>query len=201
MEKHTKVQSQVEIEMEIEIGKALDVLKSGGVILYPTETIWGLGCDATNEAAVAKIYAIKKRAEEKSMIILLDNSDNAVKYVAEVPDIAWQLWEVSDKPLTLILPEARSVAKNLIPTQKTIAIRITSNEFCKKLIRKMNRPLVSTSANISGQPTPIKFDQISDEIKSAVDHIVNPDMSVGASGKSSSIIMIDKSNVVKIIRD
>lgn len=187
--------------MEQEIEKALEVIKNGGVILYPTETVWGIGCDATNEEAVARVYEIKKRAEEKTMIILLDNVDNVVKYVAEVPEIAWQLWEVTDKPLTLILPEARGIAKNMIPTEKTIAIRITSNEFCKKLIRKMGRPLVSTSANVSGEPTPSNFDQISDVIKKSVDYVVGQQMAVGASQKASSIIMVDKGNVVKIIRN
>lgn len=186
--------------MEEQISKALEVLKSGGIILYPTETVWGIGCDATNENAVAKIYELKKRAEEKSMIVLLDNVDNVVKYVQEVPEVAWQLWEVADKPMTLILPEARLVAKNMIPEEKTIAIRITTNEFCKKLIRKLGRPLVSTSANISGSPTPTSFGQICDEIKNGVDYVVDQKMEGQTSGSPSSVISVGKGGLIKIIR-
>lgn len=183
-----------------EVENVCKVLKNGGIILYPTDTVWGIGCDATNEEAVAKIFALKKRTEEKSMIVLLDKADNVVKYVQEVPEVAWQLWEVSDKPLTIILPEARSIAKNMIPVEKTIAIRLTFNKFCINVIRRMNRPLVSTSANITGENTPAKFSQISDQIKNGVDYIVSQEMEQNATGKPSSIIALGMGGEIKIIR-
>lgn len=183
-----------------EVENVCKVLKNGGIILYPTDTVWGIGCDATNEEAVAKIFALKKRTEEKSMIVLLDKADNVVKYVQEVPEVAWQLWEVSDKPLTIILPKARSIAKNMIPVEKTIAIRLTFNKFCINVIRRMNRPLVSTSANITGENTPAKFSQISDQIKNGVDYIVSQELEQNATGKPSSIIALGMGGEIKIIR-
>lgn len=187
--------------MEQEIEKSLEVLRRGGVLLYPTDTVWGLGCDATNAQAVAKIYAIKQRAESKSMIVLLDKADNVSRYVRNVPDVAWQLWEVADKPLTLILPEGCGVAENLLPPEKTMAIRIVDNEFCKKLITKLARPLVSTSANISGEPTPSTFEQIDPKIKAAADYVVSPAMAKGATGQSSSIIKLGAGGEITIIRN
>lgn len=187
--------------MEDEIYKALEVLRKGGIILYPTDTVWGIGCDATNAAAVEKIYALKKREDKKSMLILVDREDNVSKYVQKVPEVAWQLFEVADKPLTIILPEARGVAENLIPEEKTIGIRIPGHEFCKKLIYKLGRPLVSTSANISGQPSPARFSEIAGEIKDGVDHIVDPSLERTSTGKPSSIIQVGQSSEIKVIRE
>lgn len=186
--------------MNEEIQRALDAIRQGGIILYPTETVWGLGCDATNVSAVGKIFALKRRADSKAMIMLLDKADNVVKYVKHVPEVAWELWEVADKPLTLILPEGCSVAENLLPEEKTIAIRLTTNEFCQQLIQKMGRPLVSTSANISGEPTPQSFADISDQIKNGVDYVVNESMASGAVGVPSSIIKLGASGEIEIIR-
>lgn len=184
-----------------EVAKALDVLKRGGIILYPTDTVWGIGCDATNADAVAKIYQLKQRDDRKSMLMLLDKIDNVSKYVQKVPDVAWQLLEVADKPLTLILPEARGIAENLIPEEKTIGLRVADHEFCKKLIYKLNRPLVSTSANISGKPSPATFSEIAQEIKDGVDYVVSPSVEGKPTRKASSIIMIGAGGEIKIIRE
>ena len=186
--------------IEDEIYKALEVLRRGGIILYPTDTVWGIGCDATNDAAVEKIYDLKKRVDRKSMLVLVDNEDNVSKYVQKVPDVAWQLFEMADTPLTLILPDARGIAANLVPEEGTIGIRIPEHEFCKKLIRKLNRPLVSTSANISGECSPAKFSEIAQEIKDGVDFIVDSAYEGHPSGKPSSIIQLGLGGEIKIIR-
>ncbi|MEG1607564.1 MAG: L-threonylcarbamoyladenylate synthase [Mucinivorans sp.] len=187
--------------MEQEILMALDVLKSGGIILYPTDTVWGLGCDATNAEAVAKIFALKQRADNKSMIILLDEADSVPRYVRQVPDVAWELWEVSDKPLTLILPEGVGLAPNLLPQEKSVAIRLVGNDFCRRLIHKLRRPLVSTSANISGEPSPLTFEQISEPIKAGVDYVVGPAMEqADATHSPSSIIRLGLGGQIEIIR-
>ena len=137
--------------MEEQIQQALEVLKRGGLILYPTDTVWGIGCDATQADAVARIFALKRRDDAKSMIVLLDRPEQVVRWVQEVPSVAWELWEAAEgaNPLTLILPEGRGVAENLLPAGKTLAIRLVQNEFCKRLIHRLGRPLVSTSANVA----------------------------------------------------
>ena len=187
--------------LEEEVAKALEVLKRGGIILYPTDTVWGIGCDATNAAAVEKIYALKKRDDRKSMLILTDKIDNVSKYAQKVPDIAWQLLEVTDKPLTLILPDARGIAENLIPEEGTVAIRVADHEFCKKLIYKLNRPLVSTSANISGEASPATFSEISKEIKEGVDYVVAPSVEGRPTRKPSAIIALGAGGQIQIIRE
>ena len=153
-------------KLKEEIRKTLGILKNGGVILYPTDTIWGLGCDATNPEAVKRIYDIKKRADNKSMLVLLDDAGKIASY-ADVPDIALDLIEVADKPTTIIYPGAKRLAPNLIAEDGTIGIRITREEFTRSLIFRYNKPIVSTSANISGQPAPTNFNEISDEIKTS----------------------------------
>lgn len=136
--------------LDEQINQALEVLRRGGIILYPTDTVWGIGCDATNPEAVGKIYALKKSENKKSMLVLLDQIEKVSLYIQKVPDVAWQLYEVADKPLTLILPEARGVAANLIPEEGTLGIRIADHEFCKRLIQaNCSKPLVSTSAKYS----------------------------------------------------
>lgn len=186
--------------MKEEIQKAVEVLKSGGLILYPTDTVWGIGCDATNEKAVAQIYALKKSVNKTSMLILTDSIDRAACYTTKAPDIAWELMEVTDKPLTLILEGAAGVAQNLIPDEGTIGIRVPDHEFCKKLIRALGRPLVSTSANVSGEKSPVTFDQISEEIKQGVNMIIDRAFEGRPTGKPSSIVMIDRTSQIKIIR-
>ncbi|NDV46647.1 threonylcarbamoyl-AMP synthase [Paludibacter sp. 221] len=186
--------------MNDEIKKAIEMLRAGGVILYPTDTVWGLGCDATNEEAVKKVYEIKKREDSKSMLVLLDSTAKLPAYVDEVPDIAWDLIELSDKPLTIIYPEARNLAKNLVAEDKSIGIRITSESFSKTLCERFRKPVVSSSANISGESTPANFMQISDEIKNSVDYIVNFRQDESTLPAPSSIIKLGKGNVFQIIR-
>lgn len=185
---------------EEQVFAAVDILRKGGVILYPTDTVWGLGCDATNDEAVARIYRIKQSADKKSMLVLLDNPDKVSLYIQKVPEIAWQLIEVADSPLTLILPNGRGVAGNLIPDEKTLGIRITSHELCKAIIRRLNRPLVSTSANISGKPAPATLSEVSAEIRDAVDMIVDPVFEGKPTRKASSIIKVGPGGEIEIIR-
>ncbi len=187
--------------MKEEIEKCIEVLKAGGVIIYPTDTIWGIGCDATNEKAVQRIYDIKKSVNKKSMLILVRDIPNVVRYVSNTPEIAWQLMEVSDKPLTLILPNALGVAHNLIPEEKTLGIRVPKHEFCSELLKKFNRPIVSTSVNISGSQAAIKFEDISKEMLESVDFVVSKKFEGKPTFKSSSIIAIGNDSSFQIIRD
>ncbi len=200
-----------------EIQKALEVLRNGGVILYPTDTVWGIGCDATDPEAVAKVYAIKNREDSKSLVLLAGDMDMICRYVREVPEMAVQLVEVNDKPMTIIYPDAvvgsrpsadgampkadrRCLAFNTVAEDGTVGIRIPMMDFCQQLVARLGRPLVSTSANISGEATPKKFAEISDSIKSAVDYIVDPALERGATGQSSSIIKVGLDYSIQIIR-
>lgn len=187
--------------MQNDIIKALEVLKNGGVILYPTDTIWGLGCDATNEKAVSRIFEIKKRADQKSMLILLDNENKIPSYIKEMPEIAWDLIEFSDKPLTIIYPGAKNLAKNLIAEDGSIGIRISKDEFNRKLIERFRKPIVSTSANISGESSPQHFDEISYDIISSVDYIVQWRQNDLTKSKPSSIIKLGVKGEIEIIRE
>ena len=203
------------------IQKALEVLRNGGVILYPTDTVWGIGCDATDPEAVAKIYAIKNREDSKSLVLLASDMDMICRYVKEIPEMAVQLVEVNDKPMTIIYPGAvvgpspvtssavertlpkadrRCLAFNTVAEDGTVGIRIPMMDFCQQLVSKLGRPLVSTSANISGEPTPKKFSEISEQIRSAVDHIVDPSLERGSTGQSSSIIKVGLDYSIEIIR-
>ncbi len=182
-----------------DIEKAVEVLRKGGVILYPTDTIWGLGCDATNPQAVEKIYQIKQRPNTKSMLILLDSINKLMDY-AYVPSMAWELIKVSNNPLTIIYPEAKNLAPNLIAEDGTIGIRIVRDDFCRDLIRAFGKPIVSTSANISGKPAPANFKEISPEIKNKVDYIVKWRQNDMRKARPSSIIKLEKNNEVIIIR-
>lgn len=194
------------------IQKALEVLRSGGVILYPTDTVWGIGCDATDPEAVAKIYAIKNRQDSKSLVLLASDMDMICRYVKEIPEMAVQLVEVNDKPMTIIYPGAiagekgnmkadrRALAFNTVAEDGTVGIRIPMMDFCQQLVAKLGRPLVSTSANISGEPTPKKFAEISEAIRTAVDHIVDPSIERGSTGQSSSIIKVGLDYSIEIIR-
>lgn len=186
-------------KLKEEIRKACEILKNGGILLYPTDTIWGLGCDATNEEAVKRIYEIKQRADNKAMLVLLDDAGKIASY-ADVPDIALQLIEVSDKPTTIIYPRAHHLAPNLINEDGTIGIRITGEEFSKSLIYRFHKPIVSTSANISGQPAPKCFAEISEEIKNAADYIVDYRQKESRTGTPSSIIKLEMNGEIHIIR-
>lgn len=183
-----------------DIKTSLNILKEGGVILYPTDTIWGIGCDATNEAVVERIYNIKQRHDSKSMLILLDNEGRIKQYVDTIPDIAWELIEASETPLTIIYPGAKNLAQNLIAEDGSIGIRIAKDDFCQKLISQFGKPIVSTSANIAGNPSPGRFNDIDPSIKQSVDYIVKWKQEDIAEGQASSIIKIGLSNEVEIIR-
>jgi len=186
--------------MHDDIKKALEVLKSGGIILYPTDTIWGIGCDATNEIAVQKIYKIKKREDSKSMLVLMENPALLERYVTEVPEIAWDLVEIATTPLTVIYPNAKNLAKNLIAEDGSIGIRFTKEAFTSQLLQRFRRPLVSTSANISGEKSPAFFDEISEEIKNQVDYIVEYRQNDTTLNQPSSIIKLGAGGRIDIIR-
>ncbi|MBE9603020.1 L-threonylcarbamoyladenylate synthase [Pedobacter sp. MC2016-24] len=186
--------------LRTEIDKALAVLKAGGVILYPTDTIWGLGCDATNEAAVAKINAIKGRAEDKSLIILLDSDAKLQSYVTEIPEVAYELIEYTEQPLTLVLSGAKNLAKNVINADGSIGVRIVKHDFCEQLIQRFRKPITSTSANLSGQPAPRFFDDIADEIKAAVDHIVDWEQELKVDKRPSTIMKLSPGGQFSFIR-
>lgn len=183
-----------------EINTTLKVLKEGGTILYPTDTVWGLGCDATNSEAIQKLFKIKKREESKSLIILIDDETKLNKYVKEVPEIAWELIESSERPLTIIFPAACNLPKNLVAADGSIAIRVVKDEFCRKLINRLGKPLVSTSANISGESTPASFHQISKDVLNSVDHVVNLRQDEMSTNPPSSIIQLGLGGEIKIIR-
>ena len=222
------------------IQQAVKVLREGGVILYPTDTVWGIGCDATNEQAVARVFEIKRRSEAKSLVLLACDLDMVAKYIRQIPSIAIDLVEVNDAPMTIIYPGAQYLAPNAVAADGSVGIRIpvsseedagsgsssfagpgsssfagstgespakpaprkdlTAGAFCRELVRRLRRPLVSTSANISGEPTPESFAEISDEIKSAVDYVVPKPFGYGATGRSSQIIKLGLGGEVEILR-
>jgi len=187
--------------MHEEIKKTLEVLRAGGVILYPTDTVWGLGCDATNEKAVKRIFEIKKRVDSKALLVLVDSPARIQAYIDDVPDMAWDLIEFTEKPLTIIYPEARNLAANLIAEDKSVGIRVTNEAFSKSLCAQFRKPIVSTSANVSGEVTPSNFSQISEEIKLAVDYVVNFRQNDLSQPKPSSIIKLGKGNLFQMIRE
>jgi len=186
--------------MHEEVKKALDTLYNGGIILYPTDTIWGLGCDATNTEAVKRIYEIKKREDSKSMLVLINDANRIPSYIEEMPEIAWDLIDVADKPLTIIYPGAKNLAANLIADDKTIGIRVTKDPFCNLLIQRFKRPIVSTSANISGSSSPANFAEISDELKKQVDYIVAHRQNENQKASPSGIIQLGVGGQIKVIR-
>jgi L-threonylcarbamoyladenylate synthase len=186
--------------MEDEINISVDFLRRGKVILYPTDTIWGIGCDATQQKPVDRIYRLKQRFESKSMIILLDQAEKLATYVKKVPPIAFDLIERYLEPLTIIYPNARNVAKNVVAEDGTVAIRIVRNEFCRKMISLFGKPVVSTSANLSGQPSPLAFSKIPVEIKKGVDHVVDYNRDVIVGTKPSTIIRLYENGEFEVIR-
>ena len=186
--------------MQTEISNALKALKEGGIILYPTDTVWGIGCDATNDDAVAKIYALKERHDSNALICLVADDKMLKKYIEQVPQVAYNIIEVSEKPLTIIYDDAQNLAPNLTAEDHSIAIRIPDNEFCYQLSRKLDGALVSTSANISGHPTPKSFKEISEHILKGVDYIVNLQHEK-ICDRPSSIIKLSNNGIVKIIRE
>ncbi|ETN96059.1 L-threonylcarbamoyladenylate synthase [Zhouia amylolytica] len=185
--------------LQSEIEKSLEVLNKGGLILYPTDTVWGIGCDATNPEAVKKVYDLKQREDSKALICLVSDTRMLAKYIYEVPEVAYQLLDASDKPTTIIYDNPINVAGNLVASDNTLAIRVASDEFCQRMVRQFKRPLVSTSANISGYPTPQSFSEINQEILKGVDYVVNLHRDKKCN-KPSTIIKIGNDGVFKIIR-
>ncbi len=183
-----------------DLQEALRVLQEGGVILYPTDTVWGIGCDATNEEAVQRIFQIKQRAEAKAMLVLLDAVGKLQRYV-DVPDVAFDLLDCATKPMTIIYPNARNLAAGLVAEDGSVGIRITEELFSKALCERLKRPIVSTSANISGTPTPALFAEISEEIRAQVDYVVRFRQDDNRKAQPSSIIKLGLHNEVKVIRE
>lgn len=183
-----------------DISSAVEIIKCGGVILYPTDTIWGLGCDATNADAVERIYRIKQRADSKALICLV-GGDNMLPYYSDsIPDVAYDLIEFSERPLTLIVDNARNLAPSLLAEDGSVGLRVTKEEFSRTLCNRCKRALVSTSANISGQPAPKCFEDIPQEIIDAVDYVCTSRRKEKGEGKPSSIIKLTATNEIKIIR-
>ena len=193
------------------LSEALRVLREGGTILYPTDTVWGIGCDATNPAAVARVFEIKRRADSKSLVLLACDLDMVAKYVKEIPSIAVDLVEVNDAPMTIIYPGAIAgssdapgdrwhLAWNAVAADGTVGIRIPLMDWCRQLVFKLGRPIVSTSANISGEPTPQRFSEIPQEIKEAVDFVVPPSVDTQSTGKASQILKVGLGGEIEIIR-
>lgn len=187
-------------EYREDINKAIEVMNKGGVVLYPTDTIWGIGCDATNEEAVKRVFEIKRRNDAKALITLIDSEAKLESYVENVPEVAWQLIEVAERPLTIIYDGARNLAPNLLAEDGSVGIRITREEFSKNLCMRMRRPIVSTSANISGEPSPQSFADISSEILSAVDYVCTSRREEKQNPPASNIIKLGASGEVKVIR-
>jgi L-threonylcarbamoyladenylate synthase len=186
-------------DINTEVHNAYEVIKNGGIILYPTDTVWGIGCDASNEEAVAKVYTLKQREESKSMICLMNGEKMVYNVFHKIPEVAWELLDMSEKPTTLILDNPKNVAKNLIAKDNTLAIRIVKDPFCYKLMERMKRPLVSTSANLAGMFTPKTFKEISPEILKGVDYVVNLQRDKVCKNPST-IIKLSIDSQVKVIR-
>lgn len=180
--------------------KALEILKNGGTILYPTDTIWGIGCDATNVEAIQKIFDIKNREKNKSMIILVE-SERRLQDLVDVPEMAWQIIDLSEKPVTIVYENPKNLPKELLAEDGSIGIRLVKDDFCKKLIGKLNKPLVSTSANFSGEKSPLKFSDISQELVNAVDYAVEENREKVSKYSGSSVIKIWNDGRVKVLRE
>ena len=192
---------QKETDMQKEADEAVRVMRGGGIILYPTDTVWGLGCDATNAAAVERIYRLKRSENKKSMLVLCASADMTVRYVNKAPGVAFEVMELATSPLTAILPGAAGVAENLIPEEGTLGVRIPDHEFCRRMLAGLKKPIVSTSANISGDATPVGLQDVAKEIVDGVDFVVNPRFEGKPTRKASSIIAFGEGGEVKIIRE
>ncbi|MCK0180120.1 L-threonylcarbamoyladenylate synthase [Flavobacteriaceae bacterium S0862] len=185
--------------IEEEVNKALQVLNQGGIIVYPTDTIWGIGCDATNHYAIKRIYELKQREESKSMICLVSDFNMLNQYVENVPEVAYDILKYANKPTTIIYDKPLHVAENIVADDNTLAIRLVNHAFCNELIKKFKKPIVSTSANISNEPSPKSYSEISQEILKGVDYVVNLHREK-KSIKASSIIKLSEDGTVKVIR-
>lgn len=199
MQNDPKEKKESALQQEVE--KAVRTLRDGGIILYPTDTVWGLGCDATNAGAVDRIYRLKRSENKKSMLVLCASADMVVRYVNKAPGIAFEVMALATSPLTAILPGAGGLAPNLIPDEGTLGVRIPDHEFCQRMLRAFRKPIVSTSANISGEATPVGLQDVSREIIDGVDFVVNPRFEGRPTRKASSIIAFGEGGEVKIIRE
>ena len=186
--------------MKEDISKCLTVLQSGGLILYPTDTVWGLGCDATNSVAIEKIYALKGRISSKALITLVGSEIMLERTVVDMPSIAWDLIEAATNPLTIIYDKVNGISKTAIAEDGTCGIRLTSDPFCKQLIQRFGKPIISTSANQSGQPTPMTFSEIDQHILKGVDFVVNFRQNENNKKTASNIIKLQNNGAIKIIR-
>lgn len=184
-----------------EVDRAVAVLRAGGLILYPTDTVWGLGCDATNADAVEKIYRLKGSVNKKSMLVLCASADMIVRYVNRAPGIAFEVMELATSPLTLILPGAAGLAPNLVPEEGTLGVRVPDHEFCRRMLRAFGRPVVSTSANLAGEPAAVSLADTVRELVEGVDFVVNPRFEGKPTRKPSSIVAFDEDGAVRIIRE
>ena len=189
------------MDFEEDLKNSLKILKEGGVILYPTDTVWGLGCDATNASAVEKIFRIKLRSESKSLILLVDGEAMLERYVRDIPEIVYELIEVSDKPLTIIYPLGKNLASGVCSDDGSVGIRICRDDFCRELIRRFRKPLVSTSANISGEPSPSAFYEIDSKVIESADYVVMHRQDDCQKHLSSQIIKVELNGVIKVIRN
>lgn len=183
-----------------DLNKALETLKNGGLILYPTDTIWGIGCDATNAEAVEKVFAIKGREHQKSLIVLLHNDSQLAGYVNDIPEVAYELIEYTEKPLTIVYSNAKNLAPNVVAADGSIGIRIVRHPFCEQLLQRFRKPIVSTSANISREVSPSCFEEISQVVKSRVDYIVEYGQDDNSHGKSSTVMKLDPSGKFEFLR-
>lgn len=186
--------------MHHEIEEAVKAMENGGLILYPTDTIWGIGCDATNKEAVDKIFHLKQRAESKSLIVLVDGDQKLMRHVPEIPEVAWDILEYAERPTTIIYDNPRGLAPNAVAADNSVGIRIVQDEFCQKLIQRFKKPIISTSANISGQPSPAGFKDIDPTILEGVDYVVNLRQNETAVPKPSVIIKLTSDSRVTVIR-
>ena len=186
--------------LQDEVKKTIEVLQQGGVILYPTDTVWGIGCDATNEEAVRKVYALKQREEAKALICLVDSADRLARYVRRVPDVVWDMVDMATSPLTVIYEHASGLAPNLLAEDGSVGIRVTQEEFSKALCYRFQKPIVSTSANLSGEATPRIFDEISEEVKQAVDYVVRYNQRSKEKHQPSKIIKVKENGEFEILR-
>jgi len=186
--------------MENEIKATVEALRQGKIILYPTDTIWGIGCDATNAGAVERIFELKNRPQNKSLIVLVGQDNQLNKYVKEVPAVAWDLVEFAEKPLTIIYDHAQNLPSNVMGDDGSVAIRVVMDEFCKNVLHRFGKAIVSTSANLSGEPSPSNYSEISEAIKSGVDYIVPLRQKETNLATASTIIKLSNNGDVKIIR-
>jgi L-threonylcarbamoyladenylate synthase len=186
--------------MDEDIRDACEVMRKGGLILYPTDTVWGLGCDATNEEAVHKCYTLKNRIDNKAMLVLTDSQAKLYQYVDTIPDIAWDLMSAAEKPLTIIYPKAKNLAPNLLAPDGSVGIRVTKEDFSRRLCEAFRKPIVSTSANVSGEPSPAIFSDISETIKNGVDFIVRYRRDDENRSTPSNIIFLGEGGLVRVIR-